>query len=300
MLLITSSLCDVLTPSDELDIPFYENFISQYSEITVSAIVAQLNLDPDSFDMPKSEFNAQINELIEGIPSSAMKMRKAFPFMSMGAHIDQGELVQSNEKRTFVSDYFTERSQQLGISNQEHVVNALNASAYLSYFGLFEGILKSLHLQRYPDDQYKTGNKDTIKKFLKKYIEFRDISDVFENELRARSKFYNNFKTLEHAWGLLNFIRNTQTHQNSNYGDKEKTKLNTLYKNLLDVLHDAPDNELLMLLFTQAFDPIIEQVNEYGFLQFNNTLENFVRNTSVFVMESLYVCISSKSQKSNQ
>lgn len=296
MLLVTSNLCDVLTPGQNShpDLAFYENFVAQYSEIAVSAIVAQVNLEPTLFDMPESEFNGQIDTLIEDIPTSAKKMRKAFAFLSMGAHIDQGELVQDKERRTFVSEYFTERSEKLGTTNREHVVNALNTSAYLSYFGLFEGILKSLHLQQYPGDKYKVGNKDVINKCLKSFTERYGMVEEFNNELRARSKFFTNFNVLELTWDLLNFIRNTQAHQNSNYGENEKKKINEKYEGVINGLVEQPNNELVIELFTYSLDPIMKQVKEHGFLQFNNTLENFVRNTTVFVMESLYVCLSSK------
>lgn len=290
-LLVTSSLCDFLSPKKEVHSPHYENFISQYSEITVSAIVSQGNLDEKMFQEPLEFLETHIDEFIDGITTHAMQLRRKFPSYSILLGFNQGEFIQNMEERTFVTEYFKNKSKKLEISNRIHVMRTLNASAFHSYFSLFGSVLEDIYREVKPTSLVKniTGGV-LIEHCLKEILKINKIITAFYDVLGKRSKFFLSKEILISSWGFLNLIRNRQAHYNNYYDDNANKELNKNYTNIINSLSKIENSDVLVDVFKMNFGDIVAQVKDDGFLVFNNTLENFVRNTTLIIMESLYIC----------
>jgi hypothetical protein len=289
VLLVTSSLCDFLTPNKELKSPHYDKFISQFSEITVSAIVSQGNFDEKMFQESVEFLDTHVDEFIDEITDGALRVRKMFPASSFMLGYYQGELVQNSEDRSFVTDYFKEKSKNLEISNRTHVIRTLNASAYFSYFSLFESTIEDIYHKIKPNSQTIITGGVIIKHCLKEILKSKAITTAFYANLRERSKFFLNKEVLLSSWDFMNLIRNTQAHGNNHYNEVAKSTLEKHYNNIVLALTQEENSESLIEVFHMNFGRIVAQVKDDGFLAFNNTLENFVRHTSLMIMEALYI-----------
>ncbi|WP_323660625.1 hypothetical protein [Pectobacterium versatile] len=295
VMLVTSSLCDFFTPKEEFQSSYYENFIAQYSEIAVSAIVSQGNLDERIFKEPPEFLDNHIDEFIDDITENAMKLRKIFPSASLFLGCDHGELIQKNEERTFATEHFVQKSNKLKIRNRVHVLRTLNANAFFSYFSLFESTIEDIYSEIFPNSKSKVTGGILIEHCLKKILKSKGIGISFSKDIFQRSKLFLNMDILKSSWAFLNFIRNRQAHDNNKYDENSKIELDKLYKKISQDILKIEDTEDLNEIFKMNFGHIIAQVKDDGFLVFNNTLENFVRNTTLFIMESLYICELEKS-----
>ncbi|MFJ5431965.1 hypothetical protein ACIPSR_00055 [Pectobacterium sp. CHL-2024] len=295
VMLVTSSLCDFFTPKKEFQSSYYENFIAQYSEITVSAIVSQGNLDENMFKEPPDFLDNHIDEFINDITKSAMKLRKIFSSASIILGCDHGELIQKYEERTFATEHFVQKSNKLKIRNRIHVLRTLNANAFFSYFSLFESTIEDIYNEMFPNSKSKVMGGILVEHCLKEILKYKEIEISFSKDICQRSKFFLNMDILRSSWAFLNFIRNRQVHDNNKYDEKSKLELEKLYKKISQDILIIKKTEDLNDIFKMNFGHIIAQVKDDGFLVFNNTLENFVRNTTLFIMESLYICELEKS-----
>ncbi|MDH2913257.1 hypothetical protein N7V53_12060 [Kosakonia sp. HypNH10] len=289
ILLVTSSLCDFFTPKKELKSPHYDRFISQFSEIAVSAIVSQGNFDEKMFQESVVFLDTHVDEFIDELTDGAMRVRKMFPVSSVILGYDQGELVQNSENRSFVTDYFKTKSRNLEISNRIHVIRTLNASAYFSYFSLFESTIEDIYREIKPNSPAVVTGGIIIEHCLKEILKAKAITNPFYENLHERSKFFINKQVLMHSWGFLNFIRNNQAHSNNQYDENKKLTLEKHYNNIAAAISEEENSESLVDVFHMNFGKIVAQVKDDGFLAFNNTLENFIRHTSLMIMESLYI-----------
>lgn len=290
VLLVTSSLCDFLTPKKELKSSHYDKFVSQFSEIAVSAIVSQGNFDEKMFQESVEFLDTHVDEFIDELTNGAMRVRKMFPASSVMLGYYQGELVQNFENRCFVTDFFKEKSKSLDISNRIHVIRTLNASAYFSYFSLFESTIEDIYREIKPNSRAIVTGGIIIKHCLKEILKSKAITNPFYANLRERSKFFLNKKVLLSSWDFMNLIRNTQAHGNNHYDEVAKSTLEEYYNNIAIALSEEENSESLVEVFHMNFGGIVAQVKDDGFLAFNNTLENFVRHTSLMIMEALYIC----------
>ncbi|WP_199454794.1 hypothetical protein [Vibrio owensii] len=291
MNLITANHCDFLTPTTGV-VPYYDKFISQYTCIVTATLVSQCNLMPEMFDEHESVLDAHIDNFIKNIPESALRERKLYRARLLGAMLDAGDIVQEKENRTFFSENFILQAESTGISSRCLVIKTLNSYAYLNYFFLLEETLRDAYLEVIDDDSNNLGGIRAISYCLQRKLRHSNQLQQFEIELRKRSKFFKNFNSLSALWELLNFIRNRQAHYNSMYDTRAQDRLSTM---LEAFLQKNSSDELLTanVMFNSEFEKIIEDVNESGQLVFNDTLENLIRNTSVSIMESLYVIESS-------
>ena len=98
--------------------------------------------------------------------------------------MNPGDIVQENEKRTFVSDLFIQDAKKYKISNREMIIKSLNTSTFLNYFFLLEDSLKCIS-----DYDYLKGS-EVISKALKAILVREKILDKFNSELYKRSKFF--------------------------------------------------------------------------------------------------------------
>ncbi|HKM37652.1 MAG TPA: hypothetical protein VJY83_08470 [Thiopseudomonas sp.] len=287
MNLITANHCDFLTPKNGL-VPYYDKFISQYTCIVITTLVSQCNLMPEMFSEKESVLDSHIDIFIKKIPENILKQRGVYRPLLTGMMLKSGDVVQESEDRTFFSDSFIKQAQASEVSSRGLVIRTLNAYAFMNYFFLIEKTLRDVYLEVTPDKSKSLGGIKTISYCLKRKLKHSEQLQEFEVELKRRSKFFKNFKSLSTLWKLLNFIRNRQAHYNSAYDLEAQNRLSTF---LEDFLEKNSSDELLIVnvSFGSKFEEIIEGIQDTGQLVFNDMLENLIRNTSVLVMESLYI-----------
>lgn len=290
MTLLQSCLIDVLKPEEGV-FPEYELFLSRYSLITVTAIVSQCSLDPDTYEgMTKADMDNDIDGMINGLPVGSEKKRDMYRTLCLAMHIDPGISVQENEKRTFASNLFTEDAQKHSLSNREMILRGLNSSSFLNYFFLLEDSLKKIYIDLIkPKNKFIQGS-ETINTCLKQVISGTGIKEAFERELHARSKFFFDIKSLELLWSLLNIIRNQISHANGFYDAKAKRSFHRRLEGLAKHFSDNNGCILSIKMIVDVFEKHEIQINDTDYLIVDDTLENIIRNISIFTMESLYVC----------
>ncbi|MBP5953045.1 hypothetical protein [Pseudomonas sp. P42] len=288
MLPIASFLCDVL-PAKSNDPYYYKNFLISYTLITVPAVFSQGVLTPGPYEgCSREDIDTDVNEFIQKLPERSEHRRKIFRDYSRAAMIDPGIMVQDNEGRTFFSNIFEERSNEVGLSNRELILAALNSSAYLSYFGLFEETLSRLHwneIGRKVGGE-KSSAAEAISRQLREVLEAKKIFDIFTIKLAERSKFFANFETLSKTWSLLNLIRNRLVHHGSYYTVAYAKKLDESLEAIFETFQDG-EYILERSLFLDSFEPLVVEAQETHRLTFCDALENCMRNLTLFVMESL-------------
>lgn len=290
MTLLQSFLIDVLKPVKGV-FTYYEVFLSRYSLITVTAVISQCSLDPNTYiGMTKAELDKDIDTAIEGLPAASEKKREIFRVLSYGMHIDQGIIVQENEERTFASELFTKDAQKHSLSNREMILRGLNSSAFLNYFFLLEDILKTIYIDLLkPKNKFISGS-ETINLCLRGILSEATIKDSFNQELFSRSKFFFDIHSLNLLWSLLNLIRNQIAHTNGFYDDKAKQSFDRRLEKLIDYFSKNDADLISINMISDVFDKYKIQINETNYLIVDDSLENIIRNISIFIMESLYVC----------
>lgn len=292
-MLLTSCLIDVLKPV-EGEFPYYDLFLSRYCLITVTAVISQCNLMPEYYsDMTQKDMDDSIDGMINSIPKGAEKKRAIFGTLSMSAHIDPGVMVQDREKRIFASEIFVENAKKYSLSNTEMLLRGLNSSAFLNYFFLFEDVLKKIYIDKLNPKEKSIKGSEVISVCLKSIVYSEDVYSQFETELYRRSKFFFDFNSLCLMWDLLNFIRNQIAHANGFYDQKARNSFNKRFENLIEYI-DRGDGCLSVVNLIDEFDVFKTQIEETQYLIVNDSLENIIRNISVFIMESLYICNKSK------
>lgn len=288
MLPLTSFFCDVL-PANSNDPYYYKNFLSSYTLITVPAVFSQGILTPGPYEgCGREEIDSDVDEFIQKLPERSEYRRKIFRDYSRAAMIDPGVMVQDNESRAFFSSIFERRSKELGLSNRELILSALNASAYLSYFSLFEDTLSRLHRNEVGSKVGgdKISAAEAVSRQLREILEAKKIFDIFTTKLAERSKFFANFETLSKTWSLLNLIRNRLVHHGSYYTLAYGKKLDEYLEAVFETFQG---NEYIVErnLFLDSFEPLVVEAQETRRLTFCDALENCIRNLALFVMESL-------------
>ncbi|WP_139433685.1 hypothetical protein [Aeromonas veronii] len=290
MTLLKSCLIDVLKPEEGV-FPYYEMFLSRYSLITVTAIISQCSLYPDTYiGMTEADIDNEIDTAIEELPAESERKRKIYRTLNLAMHIDPGVLIQENEERTFASELFIRDAKKHSLSNRELILRGLNSSAFINYFFLIEDVLKTMYIDlANPKNKFIKGS-ETINVCLKNIISVMGISDSFEKELHERSKFFFDMKSLELLWDILNMIRNQIAHSNGYYDAKAKRSLHRRVEKLAKYFTDNDGCILSISMIIDAFDKYEMQVNNTNYLIVDDILENIIRSTSIFIMESLYVC----------
>ncbi|MCC9162559.1 hypothetical protein LNA76_04390 [Alcaligenes sp. MMA] len=298
MILLQSGFVDVLKPKKGV-FSYYELFLVQYSLITVTAIMSQGSFDSENFEnINEEDFDKNIDELIKSISLGAVKKRQIYPLLCFSMGVDPGETVQETEERVFATDFFTENAKKYSLSNREMILRGLNLSAFLNYFFLLEDSLKKIYIDLIkPTNKFIKGS-EVIDVCLREIISMSDVYDCFEKELHKRSKVIPNIKSLSALWGILNLIRNQITHANGFY---DKTAKKSFYRRSEDFLKQLRENSDCVLSISEISNSFLRyenQINSDGFLIIDDEIENIIRNISVFVMESLYVCNLLKKNKS--
>lgn len=291
MLLLTSTFVDYLSPDENIsDILWYNKFVTQFSKMTVSCLVSQCNLTTEMFGEKKTVLDSIINNFIKTIPESSQRIRDSYKSLCMSAHICPGELKQDKEDRIFSSDAFIKEAEKNEISSRELVIRTMNANAFLNYFFLIEETIKSIYIDATPDCRFFTA-KHTINKLLKEKLTNEDLYNDFNKEIYKRSKFFITFKSLSDTWQLLTLIRNRYVHHGNIYDKLAEDQFNQIVEKILDELK-SDENELILtkFFFQQSIECFQKQINQSNSIIFDNVLENIIRNTSLFIMESLYIC----------
>jgi len=289
MLLLTSFLVDILLYEEDDEIIFYKNFISKYSTMTVSSMVSQLAFLPDTYiDMTKETLDNDIENLIKSIPQAAERRRQAYPYYTLAAGIDSEEIIQNEEKRSFITEAFYKKTEKYNLTSREMILRELNSSTFLNYFFIIEDTLKNIYFQNTNSNEH-IGSSKLISKILEGILKYKDIKNIFEAELNIRSKFFINFASLNRMWKLLNFIRNRLVHFNGYYDDEAISLFIQYYENILK-MYDNNDSMLISIsYFIDIIEKYKEQIEKTNYLIIDDTLENIIRNISIFIMESLYI-----------
>jgi len=289
MLLLTSFLVDVLLYEEDDEIIYYKNFISKYSAMTVSSIVSQLTFLPDTYiDMTEETLDNDIENLIEFIPEATEKRRQVYPYYTLAAGIDSGEIIQNEEKRSFITEAFYKKTKKYSLTSREMILRELNSSTFLNYFFIIEDTLKNIYFQNTNSNEH-IGSSKLISKILEDIVEHKNIKDIFERELNRRSKFFINFTSLNRMWKLLNFIRNRLVHFNSYYDDEAITLFIQYYEKILKIYYNNDSMQVSISYFMDVIDKYKKEIEETNYLIIDDTLENIIRNISIFIMESLYI-----------
>ena len=294
MLLLTSYLVDILLPEsdDNQNTKFYNSFLSQYTSITVTALVSQSIFLHDTYvETSKKDLDKDIDNMIHSIPDSAEYKRNIYKVLCIGAHMNPGKIIQDEEKRSFISDLFIQDAKKYNMSNREMIIKGLNTSAFLNYFFLLEDNLKNIYIKvnTINDDNFQLKGAQIISKALNGILEKTSIKNDFFLELEKRSKFFINYQSLNRTWKLLNFIRNRLIHYNGYYDEKAKNLFQKYYD---DILKTYTDESMLttISLFIDKIDKYQTQIDKNNYLIVDDVLENIIRNFSIFIMESLYIC----------
>lgn len=288
MLQLTSFFCDVL-PARPGDPNYYKAFLTQYTLITVPALFSQAILTPGDYEGGSREsIDADVNEFIQHLPENSQLRRNHYRHYARAAMIDPGYMIQDKEERTFISGFFEKRAEEINRSNRELILSSLNASAYLSYFGLLEDTLSRLHwiVSGRPTGGDKVSAAETMSTNLKGILEGKNITELFVGHLAERSNFFANFDTLSNTWSLLNLIRNRLVHHGGYYSPAYGKRFDENVENIFRTFNDD-EYVLERVFFHDRFGPMVEEVQNTKRLTFCDTLENCIRNLSVFVMESL-------------
>ncbi|TNI45080.1 hypothetical protein CF127_18080 [Aeromonas veronii] len=240
--------------------------------------------------MTEADIDNEIDTAIEELPAESERKRKIYRTLNLAMHIDPGVLIQENEERTFASELFIRDAKKHSLSNRELILRGLNSSAFINYFFLIEDVLKTMYIDlANPKNKFIKGS-ETINVCLKNIISVMGISDSFEKELHERSKFFFDMKSLELLWDILNMIRNQIAHSNGYYDAKAKRSLHRRVEKLAKYFTDNDGCILSISMIIDAFDKYEMQVNNTNYLIVDDILENIIRSTSIFIMESLYVC----------
>lgn len=163
----------------------------------------------------------------------------------------------------------------------------------MNYFFLIESTIKDIYIENYqtnPREYLKS--KDLILKILHTKLETDNTSSFFYQQLYKRSKLLLNEENLDCLWSILNFIRNQQAHSNGFYDDKAQQILDSKIEKFCASYNDqeSKDNTVAINLLLNKLEPILEQIQKDGYIIFNDSLENLIKNLAVMIMESLYCC----------
>lgn len=278
MILLQSCLIDVLKPEEGV-FPYYDLFLSRYTLITVTAIVSQCSLMPETYaGMTKADMDRDIDGMIEDLPIGSKKKRDMHRIFSLASHIDPGASVQENENRTFASQLFFEDAKKHSLSNREMILRGLNSSSFLNYFFLLEDSIKNIYIGLVSSGDKFIKGSEIIGICLEQIISGADIKDHFEKELYARSKLFFDIQSLSLLWSLLNLIRNQIAHANGIYDDKAKRSFNRRLEEFVG--HFSKDDDLLLSIsmVIDVFERHENQIQKTGCLIVDDSLENIVRN----------------------
>lgn len=281
---------DVLKP-EKNSFRYYELFLSRYSLITVTAIISQSLLLPEIYDNKnKKELDLEIDNMISSLSDAAIKRRKSLKYLLLGAGIQQGETIQDKEERFFAPELFSQDAKKYHLSNREFVIKGLNSSSFMSYFFLLEDTLKNIYIDLIrPANEYLKGS-EVISVCLVKILSNEEAKSLFENELKFRSKLFFDIHSLAIFWDLMNFIRNQIAHAGGAYNEKSLKSYRARVDKIADYFREKDDYLESMHMILEIFDRHEKQIKETGYLIIDNSLENIIRNLSLFIMESLYIC----------
>lgn len=290
MILLNINQTDYLVLDKRVE--YFDKFISKYSFITVSSNLCQGSLIPENNEQ-RIYLESDIYDFLKEMPNESNTRRRNYRHFALSAGLNVGNLVQDSEKRNFTSDYFIGEAEKNKISPRELGLRVLNSHAFLQYYFLLEESLRDLFIELHRDyDVKKIKNSQAITLCLKKRLEKSNNLTPFIQQLSDRSKFFLNWKVLTLMWELFTLIRNRCVHYNNNYDKKSLSRLHVIINNIRTELNEKEDLLLTSLYFSNSWGDVLEKVESDGYMLFNDTLENMIRNTSIFVMESLSLCES--------
>jgi hypothetical protein len=290
MILLLSNQNSLLTPT--VDCKYYTFFFRQYTLISVSNLVSQCYLIPPNNRVDKVCFDNEIQNFIESIPEETKDETQLFKMLSIGMNLDQGTLIQESEKRSFLSDIFYDEARKQEISSRELVVRELNASAFLNYFTLLESSIKRMYFDIFVEDVNKQLNGGIIiEASLNKILKHKKIKCKFEKQLALRSRFFLNFKVLVATWGIINKIRIRKIHYNCYFDDEDIFFLKNKLEDIAALYAEGGEKNcsFTFLSFCEKIEETIVQIETDRYILFNDAIENIIRNTSIYVMETLYL-----------
>lgn len=290
MLPLTSFFCDVL-PYQKGDPKYYQAFLSQYTLMTVPIIISQGSLTPGIGENARADLDEDVDQGIKAIFEQSPKRRKLFEALTLRDLNNVPPMIQTKENRTFVNHLFYEKAKKYQLTNREMILGTLNAFAFTSYFALLEDTLQRIHFETFDRQQpaEQITGKNLISVCLKKTLERKNCLKKFSAQLALRSEFYASFDVLIKMWDLLNFIRNKLVHFGGRITQRAYDQMREIIYSIFSELMkmDAADHANA---FTSSLREVEVNIKETGLLQFNNALENMMRNTCTSIIESILFC----------
>lgn len=290
MLPLTCFFCDVL-PARKDDPRYYKAFLSQYTLMSVPIIISQGALSPGIGEDPRDGLDEDVDLAIAEISKQSSMRRKLFEAFTFRELHEVPPMPQAEEDRTFVNKLFYEKAQQYKLTNREMILGALNAYAFTNYFALLEETLQKIHYETF--GQQKRDDQITgwalIPVCLKEILDHKCFNESFAEQIAKRSEFYVNFEVLCKVWELINFLRNKLVH----FGGRiSKNALETMQDKIHNILKELTDKNAddQALGFSKSFLTVKLNIEKTGLLQFNNAIENMMRNTCISIVESLLIC----------
>jgi len=285
MLALTSLFCDVL-PSEPSDPSYYARYVRQYALLTLPTVLTQAMLTAVRSEEEKI-LDDEVSHFVASFDENARAKRNAFDLYRDAAGMNSERIVQDEEGRSSISQFFVDQSEVMKISNRELVMSSLRASAFLNYYFLLEDTLKSLYYDTCtPDDSAKgKSGSVVISVFLKDILSSKRAVRFFDGELLKRSQFFTRFGLLTKMWSLMTIIRNVLVHDGGQCDDEEIARISLCVDELVSMLDK--DQLVTSVLIGNVFASMLTETRKTGRLMFGDDLENCIRNLGLFVMESL-------------
>jgi len=282
--LLTSFLPNLLKPHDDTDI-IYDNFCTNMSLVSISTIIHHHLLSPH--DLDDNSIESDLNNYIKEISENSKNMYENHRMYTFGMMMETDN-IQRSEERVLSYEYFNKYKEKYRLSTQKALLVQENISTFLKYFFILEDGLKAIYIEQVdssPSQHIKAS--ELFSKYLPKILKSTGYNEIFWEQLSLRSNIVMTSALLQSIWSYLNLIRNILSHKNGEYNDDDKKKISKYY-NAIIVNLDAKDL-LQNILIMNAFEKYEQQAQNSSYVVVDNVLENIIRNTAIFIMETFHV-----------
>lgn len=247
--------------------PLYETFVKRYSMAVISnAVFGSIMAGVD-----RAELHRYASELCR--ENSYIELQALYTGMMLSASFPQ-----AREKQGLFLDEVMARAKH-GSGLAEQLVHIGNAREIVSYFVLFEDILKSVIEQL--DGNRNARNSELIDR-LRKLVSSKEAA--FLAVLSSRSQI-DDFSTIYLLWKYFSCVRNLLVHDGGYYSPEWREDYLKLKRSLSNKLLKADYIQFHSLADEFGADAELQD----GFYSPSNLVVDLLHNFSKVVMESLYL-----------
>ncbi len=245
----------------------YETFVKRYSMAVISnAVFGEVMSSIDHADL-----DDHASKLCR--ENSYVRLQMIYTAMGLSAPFPQ-----IREKQGLFLDEVMARAEH-GSGLAEQLVHIGNAREIVSYFVLFEDILKSVIEQL--DGNRNARNSELIDE-LRKLVRSKEAA--FLAALSSRSQI-DDFSTIYLLWKYFSCVRNLLVHDGGYYSPEWREDYLKLKRSLSNKLLKADYIQFHSLADEFGADTELQN----GFYSPSNLVVNLLHNFSKVVMESLYL-----------